>query len=236
MWKWGTGNGRFCYNHFMNILDAAEKVLLERGVPMPIEKVAEIVIRRGLWTSMGKTPKVSVASRIYVDMKRRGARSRFVKTRAGTIDIRNGDTLFGDGAIATEGLSQGEREAVRAFVRDTSALPDADFEAMVRRMLEAAGVREIERIRRHKDDELNLAGYITLFGALSIRIRVLAARWRAGAVTMGAIDRIRRDLAPGDRGIVFSLHGFTAEAMRAAESDGEPPIVLLSAEDLARLA
>ena len=29
----------------MNILDAAEKVLLERGVPMPIEKVAEIVIR-----------------------------------------------------------------------------------------------------------------------------------------------------------------------------------------------
>lgn len=219
----------------MNILDAAEKVLLERGVPMPIEKVAEIVIRRGLWTSRGKTPKVSVASRIYVDMKRRGARSRFVKTRAGTIDIRNGETLFGDGAIATEGLSQGEREAARAFVRDARALSDADFEAMVRRVLEGAGVREIERIPRRKPDEVNLAGYVTLLGAVSIRVRVLAARWRAGAVTMGAIDRVRRDLAPGDRGIVFSLDGFTAEAARAAESDGEPPIVLFSGEDFARM-
>lgn len=219
----------------MNILDAAEKVLLERGVPMPIEKVAEIVIRRGLWTSRGKTPKVSVASRIYVDMKRRGARSRFVKTRAGMIDIRNGDTLFGDGALATEGLSQGEREAARAFVREARALPDADFEAMVRRVLEGAGVREIERILRRKDDEINLAGYVTLLGAVSIRIRVLAARWRAGAVTMGAIDRIRRDLAPGDRAMVFSLDGFTSEAMLAAESDGEPPIALFSGEDLAKM-
>ncbi|MBR0056441.1 MAG: restriction endonuclease [Kiritimatiellae bacterium] len=219
----------------MNILDAAEIVLLERGVPMPIEKVAEIVIRRGLWTSRGKTPKVSVASSIYSDMKRRGAKSRFVKTRAGTIDIRNGESLFGDGAIAGEGTTYGEREAAKAFAREASALPDADFEAMIRRILDGAGVREVERIPRRKRDELNLAGYVTLFGAVSIRIRVLAARWASGAVTMAAIDRVRRDLAPGDRGVVFSLRGFTREAALAAESDGEPPIVLFSAEEMLRM-
>lgn len=222
----------------MNILDAAEKVLLERGVPMPIEKVAEIVIREGLWTSQGKTPKVSVASRIYVDMKRSGARSRFVKTRAGTIDIRNGENLFGDSSIATEGLSFGERAAARVFVAETKALPDDGFETLVRRVLEGSGIREIERLRRshRKDDEVNLAGYVTLLGAVSIRIRVLAARWRSGAVTSAAIDRVRRDLAPGDRGIVFSLEGFSPEALKAAESDGEPPIILFTGEDLMRMA
>ena len=122
------------------------------------------------------------------------------------------------------------------YIAEIDALPDDAFEALIRKALDAAGVREVERIRRGKKDEVNLAGYVTLFGTLSIRIRVLAARWRRGTVVSAAIDRIRRDLAPGDRGIVFSLHGFTAEAMRAAESDGEPPIVLLSAEDLARLA
>lgn len=222
----------------MNILDAAEKVLLERGVPMPIERVAEIVIREGLWTSRGKTPKVSVASRIYVDMKRGGIRSRFVKTRAGTIDIRNGENLFGDTGIASEGLSFGERAAARAFAAETKTLSGDEFETMIRRVLESAGIREIERLRRQrrKDDEVNLAGYVTLLGAVSIRIRVLAARWRAGAVTSAAIDRVRRDLAPGDRGVVFSLDGFTREALAAAKSDGEPPIVLFSSEDLMRMA
>ncbi|MBR3085606.1 MAG: restriction endonuclease [Kiritimatiellae bacterium] len=219
----------------MNILDAAEKVLLERGVPMPIEKIAEIVIRSGLWTSRGKTPKVSVGSRIYVDMKRNGPRSRFVKTRAGIIDIRGGDSLFGDGAFAGGGVTLEGRNAVRSFSESVRALPDADFESMVRRILDGAGIREVERIRRSKPDEINFEGYITILDALSIRIRVLAARWKSGPVTMGAIDRIRRDLVPGDRGIVFSISGFTHEAALAAESDGEPPIILFSAEDMMKM-
>lgn len=222
----------------MNILDAAEKVLLERGVPMPIEKVAEIVIKKGLWTSRGKTPKVSVASRIYVDMKRRGPRSRFVKTHAGMIDIRNADSLFGDGAALSEGLTFSERAAARKFIEEAKALPEGDFEGMIRKLLETAGVREIETVRRtftRRADEVNLAGYITLLGSLSIRIRLLAARWRSGQISSATVDSVRRDLAPGDRGIVISLDGFSREAARAAESDGEPPIILLSGEDLFKL-
>lgn len=221
----------------MNILDAAEKILLQRGVPMPIEKVAEIIIKTGLWTSRGKTPKVSVASCIYVDMRRNGARSRFVKTRAGTIDIRNADSLFGSGAISAEGMSYAERMAARNFVAETKALPPDDFEAMVRKLAGASGISEIESIRyaAHRGEEINLSGYITVMGALSIRIRILAARWKSGAVPSATIDRVRRDLAPGDRGIVISLDGFSAEARKAAEADGEPPIVLFSGEDLYRM-
>ena len=202
---------------------------------MAIDKIAEIVIRTGLWTSSGKTPKVSVASRIYTDMKRLGPRSRFVKTRAGTIDLRNADALFTPRDFGGEGLSPHERAALRMYIAEIDALPDDAFEALIRKALDAAGVREVERIRRGKKNEVNLAGYVTLFGTLSIRIRVLAARWRRGTVVSAAIDRIRRDLAPGDRGVVFSTHGFSDEAVRAAEADGEPPIALFSGEDLERL-
>ena len=221
----------------MNILDAAEKILLERGVPMPIEKVAEIIIKSGLWTSRGKTPKVSVASCIYVDMRRNGARSRFVKTRAGTIDIRNADSLFGAGSISSEGMSYSERTAARAFIAETKSLPQQDFEDMIRKLAEASGIRELESIRypAHRDEEANLAGYITVMGALSIRIRILAARWKSGAVPSATVDRVRRDLAPGDRGIVISMDGFSVEARKAAEADGEPPIFLFSGEDIYRM-
>lgn len=206
---------------------------------MPIEKVAEIVIRKGLWTSRGKTPKVSVASRIYVDMKRRGSRSRFVKTHAGMIDIRNADSLFGDGAALGDGPSFSERAAARRFIEGAKALSGEDFEEMVRKLLDGAGVREIETVRRtraNRRDEVNFAGYITLLGALSIRIRILATRWESGQLSSATIDSVRRDLAPGDRGIVISLDGFSREAAKAAESDGEPPIILLTGDDLFKLS
>ena len=107
----------------MNILDAAEKVLLERGVPMPIDRVAEIVLNSKLWSSTGKTPKVSICACIYADMKRNGVKSRFVKLRAGTIDLRNADSLFSEFEENREGLTPEERASLRRFVERIDALP-----------------------------------------------------------------------------------------------------------------
>lgn len=219
----------------MNILDAAEKVLLERGVPMPIDRVAEIVLNSKLWSSTGKTPKVSICACIYADMKRNGVKSRFVKLRAGTIDLRNADSLFSEFEENREGLTPEERASLRRFVERIDALPAEEFEGMIRKILEGAGIKEIQRIRRSKKDEVNFEGFVSILEPVSVRVRVLAARWRSGSVTSAAIDRVRRDLIPGDRGIVFSTRGFSPEAMQAAESDGEPPIALFSAEDLERM-
>lgn len=203
---------------------------------MPIEKIAEIILSQGLWQSRGKTPKVSIGSRLYCDMKHAGVKSRFIKTHAGTIDLRYTETLFSslDG-FSREGLSPQEWNALKKYTLEVAALSDEAFEGMIRKILERQGVREIVRIRRAKEDEINLEGYVTILDALSIRIRVLAARWKRGKVTVSAIDRIRRDLAPGDRSIVFSLYGFCDDAIRAAEADGEPPIILFSAEDLIKM-
>ncbi len=202
---------------------------------MPIDNIADIVLRHGLWTSAGKTPKVSIASRIYVDMKVNGAKSRFVKTRAGMIDIRNADSLFSSDDLPSEGMSWRDRAALKKFVADIYALSDEEFEAGIRKVLEEAGIGELERISRRKRDEVNFAGYVTILGAISVRVRVLAARWKRGAVTSGAVDRIRRDIVPGDRAVIFSLGGYSREAVAAAAADGEPPIVLFDAEDMERM-
>ncbi len=220
----------------MNILDAAEQVLLERGVPMPIDRIAEIVLKAGLWRSAGKTPKVSIASRLYTDMKRQGAKSRFVKTRAGTIDLRNADSLFSSGDFAADGLSPQERAALKKFVAGVDALPAEEFEAVLRKILEGAGIREVKRLRRddHGGADVNLEGFITVLGAVSIRVLVLAVRWPRG-VSSTTVDRVRRDIVPGDRAVIFSTHGFSPEAVLAAESDGEPPIALFSGEELEKM-
>lgn len=221
----------------MNVLDAAERVLLERGVPMPIDRIAEIVLKSGLWTSAGRTPKTSVASRIYADMKHLGAQSRFVKTRVGTVDIRNAESLFSAADWTGEGTTPQERAAHRKFVEDIDATPADEFETAIRKILEGAGIRELKSLSRpddHDGDDVNLEGFVTLLGSISVRIVVLAVRWPRGVSTT-TIDRVRRELVPGDRGVVFSTHGFSDEAQQAAESDGEPPIALFTGEDLEKM-
>lgn len=200
---------------------------------MPIDKIAEIILNTGLWSSSGKTPKSSIASSIYCDMRHEGSKSRFIKTHAGTIDLRYNENLF----FVDDGQSSAirERVAVKNFTLEVEALPPSEFEEMIRKIMQGAGIREIERINRSKKDEVNLVGYITVLGSVSIRIHVLAARWKSGKIPSSTIDRVRRSVNLGDRGIVFSTKGFSRDAFLAAESDGEPPIALFGPEEMEKM-
>lgn len=220
----------------MDLLDAVERVLMERGVPMPIDSVARIVLSSGMWSSKGKKPKMSVTSRIYSDMKREGESSRFVKFKSGVIDLRAGQSLFPEGLFYEGVSSVRSKAALKGFIKSMDALSPEEFESAVKGMMEAEGIAEIEKISRRKRDEANFAGYINIFGSVSIRVRVLAARWKSGAVCLPAIERVRRDLAPGDRGIIFSTRGFSREAARAAQTPGMPPVALFGAEEMEKFA
>lgn len=72
----------------MNLLDAAYAVLNKDGGAMSPADICKIVIKQGLWKTSGKTPEATLASALYVDIKKKGDKSRFVKLDKGSFGLR----------------------------------------------------------------------------------------------------------------------------------------------------
>lgn len=67
----------------MKLLDAAYDLLMSTGVPMTAQEIVSPILMAGLWSTSGKTPDATLSARIYMDIKKNGPNSRFVKAGAG---------------------------------------------------------------------------------------------------------------------------------------------------------
>jgi restriction system protein len=74
----------------VNALDAAAAILQEAGGPMRVKAITSAILERGLWETTGKTPAATVESRLAMDIKGKGAHSRFVRTAPGTYGLNPG--------------------------------------------------------------------------------------------------------------------------------------------------
>ena len=62
----------------MRLLEAIVEVLRKAEEPMHVNEITKQVLARGLWSASGKTPEASVATRLYTDIKKKGAASAFI--------------------------------------------------------------------------------------------------------------------------------------------------------------
>lgn len=69
----------------MDIIDAAKQVLSEYAEPQKVSLIAKEIVRLKLWTGNGKTPERTIEARIYMDIKKNGAASQFMKCGSGMI-------------------------------------------------------------------------------------------------------------------------------------------------------
>ncbi len=68
----------------MSALDAAAKVLSEKGVAMTCRELIGVMAAKGYWSSPnGKTPDATLAAAIQREIATKGKDSRFVKTAPG---------------------------------------------------------------------------------------------------------------------------------------------------------
>lgn len=61
----------------MTALDAAEQVLAQAGQPLHVSELTSRILTTGLWASSGKTPAATIEAALAVDIKVKGAASRF---------------------------------------------------------------------------------------------------------------------------------------------------------------
>jgi hypothetical protein len=68
----------------VSAIDAAAKVLAEKGQPMNAKGMIEAMTAKGYWTSPGdKTPHATLYSAILSEITKKGKESRFKKTDRG---------------------------------------------------------------------------------------------------------------------------------------------------------
>ena len=65
-------------------LDAAAKVLADKGEPMRVRDIVEVAAKKGYWKSKaGKTPEATVYAAIIREIRDKGVDARFVKKGRG---------------------------------------------------------------------------------------------------------------------------------------------------------
>jgi len=71
----------------LGALEAAYQVLLQAGEPLRCEEITRRMLEQHLWMTAGKTPEATVQAQLCVDLKKKGAASRFVRTGKATFGL-----------------------------------------------------------------------------------------------------------------------------------------------------
>lgn len=66
-----------------NLLDAASTILANATNPMSCREMIEVILKRRLWSTQGKTPAATLSSAILREIKSKGKQSRFMKAERG---------------------------------------------------------------------------------------------------------------------------------------------------------
>jgi restriction system protein len=73
----------------MNSLEAVELVLREDGQPLHVTEITRRMLDRNLWQTAGLTPSATIDARIAVDIRDKGAASRFQRTGKSIFALRD---------------------------------------------------------------------------------------------------------------------------------------------------
>lgn len=72
----------------MNSLDAVEHALKEAAEPLHYQEITDLIIKKKLWHTEGKTPGATINARLAMDIKKHGVISRFIRTEPGVFGLR----------------------------------------------------------------------------------------------------------------------------------------------------
>jgi len=72
----------------ITFIEAAYKVLKEKGTPLTADEITKIAFGNGLIDTSGKTPGATMGARIYMDIKRKGNGSLFTKIEKGKFGLK----------------------------------------------------------------------------------------------------------------------------------------------------
>ncbi len=205
--------------------------------------------QRGVWSITDKGETVTAADigaikravvaagkarRDAVKAGRDMAEAARVPGRASTEAVKNVPPLHADAEI--DGPASAEETATwRARLLDTlGAMSPAGFERLCQRLLRESGFVRVEVTGRSGDGGIDGVGVLRV-NLISFHVYFQSKKW-TGSVGSPEIRNFRGAMqGRGDKGLLITTGGFTADARREATRDGAPAIDLVDGETLCDL-
>jgi len=112
-----------------SFIDAAYQILKQADKPLRSGEITSIALTQGLISTLGKTPSATMSAQLYVDIKKKGDGSRFVKADRGKFGLKEWST-----APVTTGSPFGplsfKDAAYRVLKTENRPLPIEDITAI----------------------------------------------------------------------------------------------------------
>ncbi|MBN1550466.1 winged helix-turn-helix domain-containing protein [bacterium] len=217
----------------MDFKEAAITILKREGRPLTPKQITEIALRENLIDTMGKTPQASMASRIYMDMKRNGDKSVFIKIKKGYFALR--ETLIEQFEIPDQrAMVFPESKELIELLKEKQFKSDSpnEFEKLLRDAFDSLGF-EAELIGGSGDTDVLLTANV---GRKSFKVNVDGKTSKSGKIIERQIDWISlRDHKQKNKAdsVVVVGHDFSGGnlELRANEYD----VSLLKTDELVEL-
>lgn len=212
---------------------AAIEVLEHAQRPLHYREITRRALEQDLIRAIGLTPEHTMASQLYVDVKRRGVASPFQKMGGGRFGLTQWEP----------DISDIQRAVQRRWVETANQLLDAirqmepaAFEALIARLLGLMGYENPVVVGRSGDGGVDVMADIEV-GVHRLRTAVQVKR-QARNVQRSVVSQLRGDMAlieNVDHGTVITTAGFSQGAIQAARVPNRTPILLIDGEWLTEL-
>lgn len=217
---------------YLSYKEAALRVLQEVSQPLSAQEITQRAIEQGLINPQGLTPDATMGAQLYTDINRRGVASLFRK---------EGRNLFGlaqweKGVSGIARLAARQRQEVKRRLHEQLlAMPPAEFEQLIGRLLGAMGYENVTVTGRSGDAGIDVVADIEM-GILQLRTAVQVKRMK-GNVQRPVVSQLRGDMAllDVDQGMIITTGGFSLGAKDVARVRNVAPITLIDGDRLTDL-
>jgi restriction system protein len=120
----------------VNFWDAIAEVLADEGGALHSSVITERLLARGLWRSEGKTPAATVAARLYTDIKKKGASSRFLQVGKNTFGLNPEASAKDEPLVVPDAPAQvvapAQKEVTHQLLKKRLSFTDAAEDVLLR--------------------------------------------------------------------------------------------------------
>ena len=221
----------------LSFTEAGERVLSEcgKGQPMHYRDITQKALAAGWLSTEGKTPEASMYAQILTENKRkrsRGEQPRFVKLGRGFIGLAR----WAARGLAFQ-IEQQNRKVRAELLKRLQAMPPADFEELVGRLLAEIGFEDIEVTSRGNDGGIDVRGTLVVGEVIRTKMAVQVKLWKTGNnVQAPVVQQVRGSLGAHEQGLIITTSDFSAGAVKEAARPDRALVALMGGEQLVALA
>ena len=233
----------------MTGLSAIEVVLTDFGKPMTAEEITDQILVKGYWQTSGKTPAATIGARLAVDIKSKGATSKFQRTGPNLFALRAwglpefvrptnpSKKLTAMPIVEPElaaQINQHNKAILQQLKTQLHSMPPQEFETLIGNLLIALGFENVEVTGYAGDGGIDVRGTLVVGEVIKTRMAVQVKRWKQN-VQAPTVQQVRGSLGTHDQGLIITTSDFSSGAKQEAERANAIPVALMSGWQLVRL-